>query len=298
MDKKTKVLVTGAGSPIGHSIIQSLVATGVEVTGTYRIKNQLIDELANLPIHLIQLDICHEADYKNLPGFIDVVVHVASELNIRDGSIEQMLRTNVFGVGNIQKYSLNALAKKIIFISSLSIHGTIQGEEVNHITPVLHPDLYGATKFLGERIFCASSDKVPTVAIRLPGVLSGKYHSAWIPKISRLLMTDNDVHAYSLKSFFNNAIYAQDLSVFIVKLAIELEWQGFHAFPIGASDKIRIIDVVQQLKKGLNSRSRIYEIEGNRPSFTVNSDYAISNFSYMPHNIRDVLNKYIDELRQ
>jgi nucleoside-diphosphate-sugar epimerase len=256
----------------------------------------LIKYLEALPITLVKVDMSNEEDFEHLPSNVYAIIHVAAELGNSQHSIKSLLKTNVLGSYNVQRYAIKALAKKIVYMSSISIHGKIDSCEVDYLTQICDPNLYGVSKYLGERIFFQSSESIPAIAIRLPGVLGTNYSSAWIPRVSRLLLENKDITAHSFQNNFNNAIHVNDLSEFILKIIKEHEWDGFHAFPVGASGNMRIIDVLSFLRENLSSKSIIYEVKNRESTFTINSEYAISKFLYYPKEIKTILTRYSNEL--
>jgi nucleoside-diphosphate-sugar epimerase len=292
------VLLTGVTSFVGRHLAKNLAQSGIRVVATYRTaKRSLIEALAadSPNLELVQLDISDESGFDKLPRSIDAIVHVAGVSVMPGISIDDMLAVNVTGVRNVQRYAMRARASKFIYTSSLSIHGQITAAVVNEHTPINAPDTYGATKYLGERLLAEVADTMPTIAIRLPGVLGSGAHRAWIPTLVEKLVASNDVSIYSPNAKFNNATHVSDLSRFIIQILFNHDWRGFSAFPVGAAESMTILEIASLLHDKLGSGSILRESNLVKPSFTIDSSFASSHFGYVPSRIDAMIVQYLDD---
>jgi nucleoside-diphosphate-sugar epimerase len=293
-----KILITGGMSFIGRHLVQSLTNTEIQLIVTYKNINQnliLLQDKNNTNIEWIQLDITKEEDFLKLPSNIDVIIHVAGISVTEKVSIDEMLKTNVIGIRNLQKYALRARANKFIYTSSLSIHGKINEDVVNENTPINDPDAYGISKYLGERLLAETADVVPAVAIRLPGVIGLGAHRAWLPTLVDKMKRNEEIYIYNPNTYFNNAIHVSDLNLLIRKIVNKNAYTGFAAFPVGASDKIKVIEIANTLKKELNSKSQFKIVDALKSSFLIDSKIAELKFEYEPKNIKLLIEKYAKE---
>jgi len=290
------VLLTGANSFVGRHMASALSDAGVRLTATYRSDGSAIRHLkASLPgTEFVRLDLACPNDFATLPARIDCIVHVAG---VSVAPRDDMLACNVTGAGNLLDYARNACASRIVIASTLSVHGEIAEDVVTELTPIRAPDLYGASKYLAERLFAAESHWLPCVAIRLPGVLGEGAHRAWIPTLLERLRRNQDVTVYGSESRFNNAAHVSDLCRLLQNLLRD-QWSGFHAFPVGARGEITIADLVRVLISGTGSSSKIAEGAALKRSFTISSGYAEKRFGYDPMNIDAMLSRYVSEAGQ
>jgi nucleoside-diphosphate-sugar epimerase len=293
------VLLTGITSFIGRHLAHHLAQSDIKVVATYRSDNQhqFESQLANFrTLELIQLDLLEEIGFDRLPSTVDAVVHVAGVSAAPNISNDQMLAINVAGTRNVQRYATRAKACKFIYCSSLSIHGIVNSGIVDERTPIFDPTLYGATKYLGERILEEVSDCLPTIAIRLPGVLGPGAHRAWIPTLVDKMVSSEDVSIHSPNAGFNNAVHVHDLSKFIIQVLRKQSWHGFAAFPIGAAGEMTISEIAHLLQNRLASTSRLLEVDSTRQPFVIDSIYAVKHFGYVPTPIETLLLHYLDDL--
>lgn len=289
-----KILITGASSFVGVHVVKAFVKEGHQVFATYKSNKDILLPLMvdydNL--QLIRLNIGEYFAFDALPKNIDVIVHIAGLSGWNNPSISEMLTTNIIGSDNISKYAVNARAKKIIYASSLSIHGNVASACINDETPVVNPNIYGASKYLPELIFQKISNTIPTIVIRLPGVLGRNAHGAWLTSVAQKLLKNEEIIAFGPENYFNNALYVADLAEYIKYLSLGGKWIGFAAFPIGTSNAIKIKELLPRLKRALKSNSEIKFFKNEKESFVISSEIAISQFAYKPATIEWVLDRY------
>jgi nucleoside-diphosphate-sugar epimerase len=291
------VLVTGASSFIGRHATVALARAGLRVTATYRSNNATLERLrgASPDTEFVRLDLGREHEFAALPKKIDSIVHVAGVSAMPDITVDDILACNVVGARNLLNYAHSAGASRIVLASTLSVHGDIEEQVVTETTPVRAPDLYGASKYLAERLFAADAHRLPCAAIRLPGVLGEGAHRAWIPTLLELMRRNQDVTVYGSESMFNNAAHVSDICSLMLNL-LRNQWSGFHAFPVGAGGQITIAELIRILVSGTGSRSKITEGSALKKPFTLSSKYAEENFGYAPMSIEVMLSKYVSEI--
>ena len=188
------------------------------------------------------------------------------------------------GTRNILDYALRAGASRLVMASTMSIYGKISDPIVTDETPIFEPDAYGASKYLAERMLAAQAERLPTIAIRLPGVLGSGAHRAWLPELVRRLRNGEEVTVYNPDGAFNNAVHVEDLASF-VGLVLRAGWEGFHAFPIAAAGQIRVRELTSLAIERIGHGSVVFDMMPRR-SFLISSDYAARQFQYEPTDIR------------
>lgn len=291
-----KILLTGASSFIGSHMAAHLAGAGHHVTGTYRTASPRTDALGGTAgLELVKVDLSSEADLAPLPSAVDVIVHVAASSTTAIEGADELIAVNVLGTRNIVRHALDVGAKRLVYMSSLSVHGEIRVSIVDERTPVIAPDLYGATKHLGERIIAQVADRLPSVAVRLPGVLGAGAHRAWLPSVASRARSGAPVTVYNPESAFNNAVHVLDLARFVTGV-LETRWNGFHAFPVGAGDAMEIRELVQFLLREIGCEVPIEVADAAQSGFTISSSYACREFGYEPRSMREILRRYAQDL--
>lgn len=289
------VLITGAGSFIGQHITLHLVRAGLNVTATYQTPNGFLERLraSSANLTLCRIDISQKDEFTALPSAMAAVVHIAGVSTEAGISLDSMLDANVTGTRNVQRYALDAGAKKLIFASSIMVHGRIEVAVVDSKTPVISPDTYGASKLLGERIFESTADRCPVVALRLPGVLGFGAHRAWLPTVLNKLRQGQNVEIYSPDAQFNNAADVKHICIFVLHLLLEQKWDGFSVMPIAADGMMSVREIVMRMSETLKSVSKIFVIDSPKPSFIISSEFA-KELGYRAASIGTIIDDYLD----
>jgi UDP-glucose 4-epimerase len=166
-----KVLITGGSGFIG-SVLSYIFA--------YRGYNVLVWDLKPFPKDLqdkrITTQICDIMNKKKIPKGIDVVIHLAAQLEILDVDAESEAQLNLNGTLHMLELTRKAGIKKFIFASSASVYGE---PELNEPTPENAPLKpfwsYGASKLAAEAYVQMYEELygIKTVIIR-PAIVTGE----------------------------------------------------------------------------------------------------------------------------
>lgn len=292
------IIVTGINSEISLNLIKILLANNINVIGLYR--NKVSKEIFELNqtknIKLYDFDLSKYENFNILPKNIDLIVHVAAVSNYFGVSNEIIIDSNIIATNNLLKFAKINNVSRIIYTSSISIHGEVLKKIVNNKTPIFKPNFYGASKYISEISIESFSDSISAICLRLPGVLGVKNPNILIAKICNQLLKNEDITLYNSSNFFNNGIHVNDLAIFIYTLITDNVWKGFNSFPISSSNPVKLVDLIKELKIKLNSSSKIINVNKKINSFVIDSDYASRNFFYKPRPILDSCKMHCDLL--
>lgn len=289
-----RILVTGASGFSGSFVAQELARSGCDVVALHRRETPFLIRLSREPrVHKHRGDL---VDVARLPGPFDAVIHVAAASPAPGIDVAQIVRDNVTGTQALIEAAERWAAKAFIFFSSLSVYGEVAAGLVDERTAIVNPDAYGATKHLGELLLAERAERLPCLAIRLPGVLGPGAHRNWLSGVATRLRTGKTVRAFHLDAPFNNAAHIADLAA-LVSRVLERPWTGFEAIVVGARGRIPVREAIIRLAKGLGVEARIEEIAAAKPSFTLSSERAISCWGYDPVEIGAMIDRYAAEVR-
>lgn len=291
-----RILVTGANSFVGRSLIPSLSLSGIDVAAVWnRTKpNYLLpDKTYKGCIELFQGNLANWDTYKSLPTDIDAIVHIAA-ISYCNETVYEYIDSNVIPVRHLIKYCNLRKINKFIYFSSLSIYGNVCENVVSESTPIRDPDIYGISKYIGELLLNENRSIQSSVAIRLPGIVGPNAHRHWLANVLKRAILSENITIYNPGAKFNNAVHVDDLAKFISTL-LNSTWTGFHAMPVGSDGYITINDVVSLIINHCKSKSVINIVDEKLNSFTISSKYAQDIFNYCPSNIIDTIIKYVDE---
>jgi UDP-glucose 4-epimerase len=289
-----RVLVTGASGFSGSFVARELARSGRDVVALHRRESPFLARLNNEPrVHRHRGDL---VDAAALPGPFDAVVHVAATSPAPGIDVAQMVRDNVMGTQALIEAAERWAAKAFVFFSSLSLHGAVAADLVDERTPIVNPDAYGATKHLGELLLAARAERLPGLAIRLPGVLGPGAHRNWLSGVAAKLRAGEAVRAFHLDAPFNNAAHVADLAALVARM-LERPWTGFDAIVVGARGHITVREAIGRLGRGLGVAARIEQAAAVKPSFTLSSQRAITRWGYDPMEIGAMIDRYAEDVR-
>ena len=286
---KMRVLITGAGGFIGQNVASFLIAQGFDVIGIYRNRRPA-------GVHkCIHMDLADKTQYELLKNEkIDVIIHFAGQM--RGDKIKDYLDNTIGSARYLIEYAEQMHIKTFVYISSISVYG-YTFSEVDETSDLIDLDDYGMTKYLCERML-EDADIEKKIVIRLPRVLGkgADLSYPWLPKVTAALMANEDVNYRNPNLMYNNVLYVDDFSAFIVHL-LKQEMYGYELFVLGAQDKMRIIDILKTLKTLLMSDSKLIE----QPASGCNTCYAINishaqEYGFKSRQIREILGKFVEDI--
>lgn len=207
------ILITGSTGFLGKTILNKLESTSVK---TLSRSNSIYN-----------IDIT-----KNVPNFFEkfnLVIHVAGKAHsvaISESERNDFFDINVAGTINLlkglEKYSL---PKQFVFISSVSVYGIIDGENINEDAPLLAEDPYGKSKIQAEQVvkkWCNENNVLCTI-LRLPlvvgenppgnlgamirGIKNGYYFNIAGGNAKKSMVLASDIAYYILKVSEVGGIY-------------------------------------------------------------------------------------------
>jgi nucleoside-diphosphate-sugar epimerase len=293
------ILVTGAGSLLGYPLVLRLADAGHTVTGLYRTRGALVAGLAQRgDVRLRQVDLSERDGLARADiGDCDTVVHIAGLSPRPNVTVADLVRDNVAATLHLAQWALGRGVRRFVFTSSMRVYGKVGGGVVRADTPSFDPCPYGACKLLCEHMLADVANRMPSISIRLPAVLSRGARLHWPAHVMEQAKSNNDIVIFNPGVPFNNAIHVSDFVAFTESLAIR-NLSGFAALAVGAKDSMPIGDVVRRIIAGLGSTSRIRVTDSASQSFTVDSSVAVAGFGYVAPPIDLILEKFISENRE
>ncbi|MDR1160328.1 MAG: NAD(P)-dependent oxidoreductase [Syntrophomonadaceae bacterium] len=282
-----KVLVTGASGFLGRHTAEFLNSRGYDVYGTFRRTSAEIPGVSMFPCDLSK-------DLTEINVLFDAIIHCAAE--IRGKSAAEHIDGNITAMRNLIDFARKNAAGKFIFCSSISVYGEVNGE-VSEDSDRINPDLYAMSKYLCE-ILLAQSSLSSVYNLRLPRLIGTgiDFTYPWIPMLSHKLLNNEEIKYFNPEMYFNNVVHVNDVNVFLLKL-LEKDTRETVTLNIAVRDHMKIIDVINTLKKGLQSSSRLVEtsapVRQNCHSVCVNRALEMG-FESM--TIKDTLKLYCAEI--
>lgn len=269
-----KYLIFGGTGFVGKSLVQYLEQQGQEVLSVSRSGRG----------KSLALDITKESDFLKLNYLPDIIINCASKIPEKGKSssdplfIRELFLTNVVGAVNITNWAVKNNIPKILNCSTLVVvkkpWPNPLKEEFSNLPDGLHVG-YSMSKLSQERIMdeCVKPSKTKLVHIRLSAVYGeGMTRDGVIFNLIDNLKSNKEVILHD--SFRNSAdfIHVRDVCKSLFNLSKqEISWDYLN---LASGKPVTINELALQLKKILNSKSKIIDKESNRPSSEAHIDIS------------------------
>jgi nucleoside-diphosphate-sugar epimerase len=153
------------------------------------------------------------------------------------------------------------------------------------------PGLYGSTKYLGEAMLAEHAAFLPSVCLRLPGVIGPGAARNWLSGIRAAACQGQPIPYYGGDAAFNNAVHIEDLGSLILEL-LRRPLRGFDMVTLGAAGAIAVRRVVDLVIAETGGRARAEELADRRPTFVISSARARERYDYDPMDIETMVRRF------
>ena len=285
-----RILVTGAGGLIGGYLASAFVQDGWHVIALYRNKVPTIAGGVKGDVEYLQMDLSNGLDGLKP---VDVIIHAAAHTHlIPNSTAEDYIRSNLIGTLNLVKYAKANRPAVFVYLSTVSMYGDVTVADLEEDTPAHGAEMYGMTKYMGERILRDHAEDFPSVSVRLPGVVGPGYFTPWIGSALLRASRDEDILVYNPESLFNNGVDLEELSRFVFWV-IGSGIGGFEAVNLAAGEPLPIREVVELIVSLTGSKSNITEQATDRRSFLINCAKVKSVFGFDPATTKSIIQRYV-----
>jgi nucleoside-diphosphate-sugar epimerase len=182
------VLVTGATGLLGSHLTELLVERGERP----RVLLRPGDSVAGVPVGAVEVhwgDIANRAALEAATDGVDRVLHCAARTGPW-GPQAEYESTNVRGLETLVHVALAAGVRRLVHVSSVTVHGNDVGVPVDETAPFrLEPNPYGRSKIAGERLLERMiRERGAPVSIVRPGLIYGPRDAASFGRFARLIL--------------------------------------------------------------------------------------------------------------
>jgi len=275
-------LVTGCSSYIARYVIKKLLADGDKVLGISRTNPTIVHHNFQWLAHDLS-----KCPYKLDAVPVDVIVHMAAQ-SLLNKSAAEYLHSNILLTYHVSKMAAELQPKAVIYTSSMKVYGEIREKVATENADIINPELYGQTKYFGEKIL---QETIPTISLRMPGVIAVGSHG-WVNSIYHKLKRNESLVIYNAP--YNHVVHAYDIYG-IIKQICRMEYYKNDAFNVCANGVATSLEIVELIKNAISSRSPI-EVKDHRNAVS----HLISNKKlltiYKPMDIKDSLKLYVKEM--
>lgn len=250
-----KVLITGSSGFLGRYTTKQFQKAGHTVFCMVRnhtgAKNEIVCDLSTATRNQLS---------KLIPK-VDIVVHLASEVDFSETLSSRLFRVNTIATSHISHIT-ELMQAKLIFASGMFVHGR-QKEQINSQTPEA-PDLpYSMSKWIAEQLILST---ILNVAIlRIGGIFgcNGPTHLGINKAISQALISQIPPQVFGNGNAKRNYIYVKDLARWIQFIA-EKDLKGIYY--LAGQEVLSIRDMANLIGQTLLGGKEPTQIEGQDPS--------------------------------
>jgi len=274
-----RILVTGGAGFIGSHLAERLVSGGSRVTcldnfDSYypkAIKNRNIaSALASRDAELVEADIRRIGRLREV--FAEVrpaaVVHLAARPGVRQSLTNPRVyyEINLNGTLNVLLAAREAKVPRVVFASTSSVYGTVEGPAKEDETPCRPLSPYGASK-VGAEALCSSfaqSSAMSILALRFFTVIGPRQRPDMaIPQFTRKIRNGEPIRVFGDGSSMRDYTFVSDI-VDAVEAAVFVEHHGFTALNVGGGNPIALSTVIRHIEEEVG-RPAIQHFEPPHP---------------------------------
>ena len=285
-------MVTGINSPLGQALGRKLQAEGHIVVGTVRSSKIGIQGLpAN---EIVALDLENEYTFTNIVGGFESFVHIAS---MNEGSAEALLRSTGLGMIYLLNRAKQLSIRRLVHISSMSIHGRVGSEVVDENTSVTHAVPVGAAKWAAECFISNERSSIEAVSIRSPAIAGPYANRHFLAKtFLNMVRGPGKISLSNPDHLFNNIVHENVIAEFVSTLLDRDLGPEYRAVPIGSTDPIPLREVIDVMSKATNYKGQLNWVEPKSPPFRIDSIGAIE-LGYKPITTLETINRWMHDAK-
>ena len=256
---------------MGNFLILSLKKYFHLTSTFFNTKNKFLDKIENIKFNF------RKSQSIQRFGNFDVIIHLATQKKLLEN--KKYFEFEKLFLDKITNYCLKKNIK-FIYVSTSLVYKKKNNNNENSEKIFSHKDQYIKSKIIFDRIIQNKMELgLKALMLRIPSIYSSKLDEINLVRLNKNKLKNNEIINF-YKSTSNNIrfVYLGDLSR-IIKKSIKLNINGIYNLESG--EDIRIIDIINTLKKKFKSNSRIKTIKKN-----------ISNLHYPVLNIKKVKKKF------
>lgn len=281
-------MLGGLNSIVGHNIAKSLAHYGLSVSVTGRTAMNKYNLNAK-EINFFIGDLNDEAFKNKILKDQEIIINCIAAYKL--GLNQKHLRESNFGVIKNLLKSLRS-TKVFINLSTINVYGRTANGILARDTPRKPEDDYGKYKNELEKYISENYWSFSSISLHLPAVLSIPSNEHLIQRFVNKLIKNEPLQLFTPNQLFNNVVSVDDLVNFIIQL-INNDRHIIDSFPIASSEPITLISIVEQIKKALDSRSRINIVKKGNTSIIIDDLYARHQYFYNSRSTQSNIEEFL-----
>ena len=320
MNKKTKVLITGAVGFVGFHLSIVLLKNNFEVVAidnlndyySVNLKKSRLEILIKCNVHFYKIDITNFEELKDcfLNEKPDLVIHLAAQAGVRYSlqNPSSYVQNNIIGFFNVLEICKSSNLDKLIFASSSSVYGDLNKDKFEENDRVDNPlNLYSASKKSNELMAYTYSNlhNIPCIGLRFFTVYGpwGRPDMAYF-KFTKNIINDVPIEVYGNGEMYRDFTYIDDIVHGILELVnidnkkLFTDNVPFEILNLGNDSPVELNDFISIIEKTIGKKAikQFLEIQpGDVKRTSANLKKTQSKINFFPKTkIEAGLPKFIE----
>jgi nucleoside-diphosphate-sugar epimerase len=251
----SKILITGASGFIGTHLVKRLQGRHEIIL----LSRRQPDVLPENGVEWLEGDLCEPLDFSNLPGQVDLVIHLAQSRFYRQfpDKAEDIFDVNIQGTFRLLEYARRAKAESFIFASTGGVYG-YGPKKFLETDPVNPGNFYGISKLAGEFLLRTYEPFFRTVIFRFFFVFGPGEKKMLIPGLLKKVKTGETLTIKGDSGLRVNPIYVGD-AIGAFDAALHPSVSGI--FNVAGDEVVTIRDLIGLVEEVVGKKASIKRIK-------------------------------------
>lgn len=266
------VLVTGGAGFIGSHLVERLAEKGHQVVCLDNFdpyypaagkRSNLQGALSSERVRLVEADVRDREAVRAVLARerVRAIVHLAARPGVRPSlqDPELYLDINTRGTLTLLATAREFGVPRIVFASSSSVYGLIEGMAREEGTPCYPLSPYGASKLAAEALCSAYAETggPSVIALRLFTVYGPRQRPDMaINQFTRLVASGEEVPIFGDGRSLRDYTFIADI-LDGIEAALEAPLSGYHVFNLGRGQPAVLLDVIRLIEKSLKTKAKL-----------------------------------------
>jgi UDP-glucose 4-epimerase len=263
-----KILITGVAGFIGSNVASRFLAEGYSVVGVDDLSTGRIENIP-LGVEFIEGDLAKRSTINRIPRDCFAILHLAGqssgEISFDDPVAD--LEKNTISTLNLIRFGIENQVERIVYASSMSVYGSVEGIPINESHVCSPISCYGAGKQAAEAYLYVYQDKLPFVSLRMfnvygPGQDMSNLRQGMVSIYIAQALANGQIEVKGGIERFRDLIYIDDVIEVWFRAATYTSALG-QVFNVGTGVKTTVASLLDRLCELIPGTS--YFVTGTTP---------------------------------